>query len=121
MSRSRAILRSIQRQVKDTVLCGDMLIVAPTCFVLRGYALNATSQKDHVDPWKVVMPLHRPFQYVIFDYSSIIGGPSAGRFCIAPPRSRTVAIAYCARRLKVVSGRCAHWKARLIFSPTSPG
>jgi len=85
MSRSRTILRSIQRQVKDTVLCGDMLIVAPTGFVLRGYALNATSQKDHVDLWKVVMPLHRPFQYVIFDYSSIIGGPSAGRFCIAPP------------------------------------
>lgn len=64
-----------------------MLIVGPTGFVLRGYALNATSQKDHADLWKVVLPLHRPFPYVIFNYSSIVPGPSASRFCVAPPIS----------------------------------
>jgi hypothetical protein len=62
-----------------------MLIVGPTGFVLRGYALNATSQKDHIDLWKVVMPLHRPFEHVILNYGEIISGPVAGRFCITRP------------------------------------
>uniref|UniRef100_E6VID8 Uncharacterized protein n=1 Tax=Rhodopseudomonas palustris (strain DX-1) TaxID=652103 RepID=E6VID8_RHOPX len=79
MSRSAKILKLVQPTVPGTVLCRDVLVLAPTGYLLRGFFLNATSQKHHMDLWKVVMPLHRPLDTLVLTYGTIIAGPDDHR------------------------------------------
>jgi hypothetical protein len=79
MSRSAKVLNLVQPHLPGTVVCRDVLVVTPTDYVLRGFFLNSTSQKHHMDLWRVVMPLHRPLQYMVLNYSGIIPGPADGR------------------------------------------
>lgn len=79
MSRSAKILKLVQPTVPGTVLCRDVLVLAPTSYVLRGVFLNTTSQKHHMDLWKVVMPLHRPLDNLVLTYGTIIAGPDDHR------------------------------------------
>jgi hypothetical protein len=82
MSRSRKVLGLIQPKLPDTMMCGDVIVVRPTDYVLRGFCLDSTPQKDHMVLWKVVMPLHRPFPHLILSYSQSAEGPSDGRFVV---------------------------------------
>ncbi|PZA09197.1 hypothetical protein DNX69_24120 [Rhodopseudomonas palustris] len=79
MSRSAKILKLVQPALPGAVLCRDVLVLAPTGYLLRGFFLNATSQKHHMDLWKVVMPLHRPFDTLVLTYGTIIAGPDDHR------------------------------------------
>jgi len=74
MSRSRRLFKLIQKGLPQLVLCKDMLVVPPTEHIVRGFLLEATSEKDRVYLWKVVAPLLRPIRFVILDYSDRISG-----------------------------------------------
>ncbi|MFC0241483.1 hypothetical protein [Rhodopseudomonas telluris] len=54
-------------------------MVGPTEFILRGLFLNTTSQKHHMDLWRVVTPLHRPLDGITLTYGNIISGPDNTR------------------------------------------
>ena len=82
MSRSLKVLRLLQPSLPGTVMCGNMLVVTPTDYIARGFSLDTTWHKGEVKLWKVVMPLHRPFNNVTLDYSDTIPGESSGRFLI---------------------------------------
>jgi hypothetical protein len=58
----------------DLVLCKDMLVIPPTEHLVRGFLLEATSQKERVYLWKVVTPLLRPLRSVMLNYSDRISG-----------------------------------------------
>jgi len=49
-----------------------LLVVQPTEHILRGFAIETTTEKDRIYLWRVVMPLYRPWRYVILDYSDRI-------------------------------------------------
>src|SRR5258705_9084034 len=72
MSRSRSLFRLIQKSMPDLVLCKDMLVIPPTEHVVRGFLLEATSQRERVYLWKVTTPLLRPMRRVILNYSDRI-------------------------------------------------
>jgi hypothetical protein len=74
MSRSKRLFRWIQKNLSGLVLCKDMLVVPPTEHIVRGFLLEATSQKERVYLWKVVTPLLRPIDSVILTYSNRISG-----------------------------------------------
>ena len=74
MSRSKRLFRWIQKNLPGLVLCKDMLVVPPTEHIVRGFVLEATSQKERVYLWKVVTPLLRPIGSVILNYSDRISG-----------------------------------------------
>jgi hypothetical protein len=58
----------------DLVLCKDMLVIPPTDHLVRGFLVEATSQRERVYLWKVVTPLLRPINSVILSYSDRISG-----------------------------------------------
>ena len=68
MSRSRRLFRWIQKKLPGLVLCKSMLVVPPTEHIVRGFLLEATSEKDKVYLWKVVTPLLRPMRHVILNF-----------------------------------------------------
>src|SRR5713101_2699388 len=74
MSRSKRLFRLIRKDLSGLMLCKDMLVVPPTEHLVRGFLLEATSEKDRVYLWKVVAPLLRPITSVILDYSHRISG-----------------------------------------------
>jgi hypothetical protein len=74
MSRSRRLFSKIQKSMPDLVLCKDMLVIPPTEHVVRGFLLEATSERERVYLWKVATPLLRPIRRVILNYSDRISG-----------------------------------------------
>jgi hypothetical protein len=74
ISRGRKIFGLIARELPGTALCKDMLVVAPTEHVLRGFLLEATTEKNMVYLWRVITPLHRPMRHPFLNYSNRIFG-----------------------------------------------
>lgn len=83
MSRSRTIFKRIAATLPDLMLCKDMLVVPPTRHLVRGFQLEATSEKGRVYLWRVVTPLYRRIGHVILDYSIRI--PERGELYIKDP------------------------------------
>jgi hypothetical protein len=71
------ILRHVQRSLNGTQLCKDMLVVTPTEHILRGFLFERTTEKGMYYLWRVVMPLYRPANTVILNYSSRIPNATA--------------------------------------------
>jgi hypothetical protein len=78
MSVQRETLQLIQRHLKGTQLCRDVLVVLPTDHVLRGFVFERTSEKEMYYLWRVVMPLYRPASTIILNYSDRIS--EGGKF-----------------------------------------
>jgi hypothetical protein len=74
MSRGKRIFRSIAKRLPGVVLCKDMLVVRPTEHIVRGFLIEATSERDRVYLWRVVTPLYRPIRNIILDYSERVSG-----------------------------------------------
>ena len=72
MNVPRETLQLIQRHLKATQLCQDILVVLPTEHVLRGFVFERTSEKEMYYLWRVVMPLYRPANTIILNYSERI-------------------------------------------------
>ena len=72
MSIQRETLRLIQGDLKGTRLCGDVLVVLPTEHLLRGFVFERTLEKEMYYLWRVVMPLYRPANTIILNYSKRI-------------------------------------------------
>jgi hypothetical protein len=49
-----------------------MLVVLPTEHILRGFLMEATTEKGRIYLWRVVTPLHRPMGRVLLEYSDRI-------------------------------------------------
>lgn len=69
MSVPRKVLRYVQRSLGGTRLCKDLLVVAPTEHILRGFGFERTTEKGMYYLWQVVMPLYIPASMLILDYS----------------------------------------------------
>jgi hypothetical protein len=74
MSRSKRLFKLIQKSMPDLVLCKDLLVIPPTDHVVRGFLVEATSQKERIYLWRVVTPLLRPMENIIMTYSHRISG-----------------------------------------------
>jgi hypothetical protein len=77
MNVQRETLRLVQSTLKGTWLCKDVLVVLPTEHLLRGFVFERTTEKEIYYLWRVIMPLYRPVNSVILNYSkriSINGG-----------------------------------------------
>ena len=72
MNIQRATLRLIQRNLKGTRLCKDVLVVLPTEHILRGFVFERTLVKEMYYLWRVIMPLYRPANTIILNYSTRI-------------------------------------------------
>jgi hypothetical protein len=72
MSIKLKTLRLIQRRLKGTQLCKDVLVVLPTEHILRGFAFERTLSKDMYYLWRVITPLYRPANPVFLTYSDRI-------------------------------------------------
>jgi hypothetical protein len=72
MNIQRATLRLIQRNLKGTQLCKDVLVVLPTEHILRGFVFERTLVKEMYYLWRVIMPLYRPVNTIILNYSTRI-------------------------------------------------
>jgi hypothetical protein len=72
MSRSQKTFGLIKRDLPGVELCKDMLVVLPTEHILRGFLIEATTEKERVYLWRVVTPLYRPMKSVFLDYSDRI-------------------------------------------------
>ena len=72
MNIQRATLRLIQRNLKDTRLCKDVLVVLPTEHILRGFLFERTLVKEMYYLWRVIMPLYLPVNTIILNYSKRI-------------------------------------------------
>jgi hypothetical protein len=72
MGIQRETLRLIQGHLKGTRLCGDVLVVLPTEHLLRGFVFERTLEKEMYYLWRVVMPLYRPANTIILNYSKRI-------------------------------------------------
>ena len=72
MSIKRKTLQLIQRRLKGTQLCKDVLVVLPTEHILRGFAFERTLSKDMYYLWRVITPLYRPANPVFLTYSDRI-------------------------------------------------
>ena len=62
-------LRLIQRRLKGTQLCKDVLVVLPTEHILRGFLFERTLSKDMYYLWRVITPLYMPANPIFLDYS----------------------------------------------------
>src|ERR1700730_13034356 len=69
MSIKLKTLRLIQRRLKGTQLCKDVLVVLPTEHILRGFLLDRTLYKDLYYLWRVIMPLYTPANFLFLNYS----------------------------------------------------
>ncbi len=72
MNIQRATLRLIQRNLKGAQLCKDVLVVLPTEHILRGFLFERTLMKEMYYLWRVIMPLYRPANTIILNYSTRI-------------------------------------------------
>ena len=72
MNIQHATLRLIQRNLKGTRLCKDVLVVLPTEHILRGFVFERTLVKEMYYLWRVIMPLYRPANTIILNYSTRI-------------------------------------------------
>jgi len=72
MSIKRKTLQLIQRRLKGTQLCKDVLVVLPTEHILRGFLFERTLSKDMYYLWRVITPLYRPANPVFLTYSKRI-------------------------------------------------
>lgn len=72
MGIQRETLRLIQRHLKGTRLCGDVLVVLPTEHLLRGFVFERTLEKEMYYLWRMVMPLYLPASTIILNYSKRI-------------------------------------------------
>jgi hypothetical protein len=72
MGIQRKTLQLIQRRLKGTQLCKDVLVVLPTEHVLRGFAFERTLSKDMYYLWRVITPLYMPANLLFLDYSKRI-------------------------------------------------
>jgi hypothetical protein len=97
MSRSAKVFKLVQPHLPGTILCKDVLVVGPTGYILRGFFLNTTSQKHHMDLWKVVMPLHRPHDDLMLTYGIMISGPDNFRVRVDEPKQAAEAVLRCVR------------------------
>jgi hypothetical protein len=69
MSIKRKTLQLIQRRLKGTQLCKDVLVVLPTEHILRGFAFERTLSKDMYYLWRVIAPLYIPANPIFLAYS----------------------------------------------------
>ena len=69
MNLQRQALRLAQSTLKGTRLCRDVLVVLPTEHLLRGFVFEKTTEKEMYYLWRVVMPLYRPANSIILNYS----------------------------------------------------
>ena len=72
MSIKRKTLQLIQRRLKGTQLCKDVLVVLPTEHILRGFLFERTLSKDMHYLWRVITPLYKPANPVFLTYSERI-------------------------------------------------
>jgi hypothetical protein len=72
LNRGTRVFAFIARQVPGLVVCKDILVVAPTEHILRGFALETTTERDLVYLWRVIMPLYVPVNQVFLNYSDRI-------------------------------------------------
>jgi len=72
MSRAKKVFKLVAKSRPGLVLCKDVLVVAPTDQILRGFVLETTTEKNMVYLWRVVMPLYQPRTSVYLDYSNRI-------------------------------------------------
>ena len=72
MGIQRKTLQLIQRRLKGTQLCKDVLVVLPTEHILRGFAFERTLSKDMYYLWRVITPLYMPANPLFLDYSDRI-------------------------------------------------
>src|SRR3984893_19472012 len=68
MSIKRKTLQLIQRRLKGTQLCKNVLVVLPTEHILRGFMFERTLSKDMYYLWRVITPLYMPANPVFLDY-----------------------------------------------------
>jgi hypothetical protein len=69
MSIKRKTLQLIQRRLKGTQLCKNVLVVLPTEHILRGFMFERTLSKDMYHLWRVITPIYMPANPVFLDYS----------------------------------------------------
>ena len=69
---AKKVFELIARGLPALVCCKDMLVLAPTEGILRGFLLEMTGEKDMLYLWRVVTPLHRPMRDPILNYSQRI-------------------------------------------------
>ena len=72
MSIQRKTLQLVQVNLKGTRLCKDVLVVLPTECLLRGFVFERTLEKEMYYLWRVIMPLYRPADTMILNYSKRI-------------------------------------------------
>ena len=72
MSRAKKIFKLVAKSRPGLALCKDVLVVAPTDQILRGFLIETTTEKNMVYLWRVVMPLYQPRKSVYLDYSDRI-------------------------------------------------
>jgi hypothetical protein len=72
MSIKRKTLQLIQRRLKGTQLCKNVLVVLPTEHILRGFLFERTLSKDMYYLWRVITPLYKPANPVFLTYSDRI-------------------------------------------------
>ncbi len=72
MGIQRKTLQLIQRRLKGTQLCKDVLVVLPTEHILRGFVFERTLSKDMYYLWRVITPLYKPANPVFLTYSDRI-------------------------------------------------
>ena len=60
MSRSKKMLRLLQRGLPGSIVCKDVLVVLPICYYLKGFLLETTIKRDMVYLWRVVTPIYYP-------------------------------------------------------------
>ena len=67
MSISRKTLTLVQRVLPS--LCLSMLVMPPTQNILRAYHFERTPYKGQFYLWRIVMPLYRPAEDLLLNYS----------------------------------------------------
>lgn len=72
MGIQRDTLRLVQSSLKGTQLCKYVLVVLPTEHLLRGFVFERTLEKEMYYLWRVIMPLYRPVNTIILNYSKRI-------------------------------------------------
>jgi hypothetical protein len=72
MSRAKKVFERVVRNRPELVLCKDVLVVAPTDQILRGFVLETTTEKNMIYLWRVIMPLYQPRKSLYLDYSNRI-------------------------------------------------
>ena len=72
MTISRQVLQRIEHNVSGTRLCRDMLAVVPMEHIIRGFLFEKATEKDMYFLWQVIMPLYRPSNTIVLNYSSRI-------------------------------------------------